>query len=38
MTGGVIRNLVTQILGDFPSDESVDACCEAFAQYIIDNS
>ena len=31
------RNLVTQILGEWPSDESIDACCEAFAQYIIDN-
>lgn len=31
------RNLVTQILGDWPSDEAFDACCEAFAQYIIDS-
>lgn len=37
MTGIFENVILTPILGGFPSNESKDACCEAFAQYIIDN-
>lgn len=37
MTGSLGNKLILEIIGVFPSNEAINACCKAFAEYIIDN-